>query len=144
MLGLTRLDTRIPKFQCCFALDSQKSKLGRHLSELPGRSTEYHHFVYSPGPKHHHGLHGHPAQHRPGHSLCAHFILRHCPPPQVGLVDMKDTLTKLRRVKKIPCRCFAGHRQGRRRDGCLPLCSETSARTAEEEATSAASRTASV
>lgn len=41
-----------------------------------------------------------------------------------------------------PCWCPAGRRQGRRGDGCPPR-SETSARTAEEEATSAASRAAS-
>lgn len=37
----------------------------------------------SSGPEHHHDLHGGPAQHRPGHSLRAHFVMRRSPPPQV-------------------------------------------------------------
>ncbi|CAG03835.1 unnamed protein product [Tetraodon nigroviridis] len=38
---------------------------------------------YQPGSQHHHDLHGHPAQRRPGHPLRAHLIMRRRPRPEV-------------------------------------------------------------
>lgn len=73
-------------------ISGPSSESGAELEELEVRRTfstfrlfRYHNvsLLSLQGPQHHHDLHGHPAQHRPGHPLCAHFVMRHRPRPQV-------------------------------------------------------------
>lgn len=86
-------------------------------------------FLSFQGPQHHNDLHGYPAQHWPGHSLRTHFVMRHCPPPQVINMMTKpvDTVkinhTNSRFPLKHKCCCLLSCRSPAvlERDGLPPL-----------------------